>query len=188
MNKNIGGTLRLVAVLCVALAVAVWAFGYHCSEFKGGLAIRDSGFFSYPRYHVRVGELPLWKDGEYQFMLSGLPPELLSLALEVADASDVDRPQLASLATTIHVAIIDGSGKDVCTATGGLKNSSDSDRSSWVMASSTSRVYFWQPHCQQLPISRFKSYVVRVTVSGVDDRSPHKTIWVALEGGGNELP
>ncbi len=63
--------LLMVAVL-IAVA-AVWATSYHTWEFKGGEAIRDSGFFFYPRYHAQLGRLALWEAGEYQFTARGLP-------------------------------------------------------------------------------------------------------------------
>jgi len=37
--------LTTVPIIIGVLVVAVWAFGYHPFEFKGGIGIRDSGFF-----------------------------------------------------------------------------------------------------------------------------------------------
>jgi hypothetical protein len=180
--------LTMVPILIAVLVVAVWTFSYHSFEFKGGMGIRDSGFFSYPRYHAQLGELPLWRSGEYQFTVRGLPPGPLDLVLQVPDATDVDRAWLTSLSTSLNASITDSSGKQVCAANGNLSDAGNRDRSSWVLASSSSSASFWQPNCQQIPISRFKTYTVKVTVSGGDDRSPHKVLKPILQGGGNELP
>jgi hypothetical protein len=180
--------LKLASVLIIVLIIVLWTFSYHSFEFKGGLGIHDSGFFSYPRYHAEIGELPLWKDGEYQFAVRGLPTGPLDLMLKVADATDADRTQLTSLSTTVNASITDRSGKDICTATGKLADARDRAHSTWVLASSASGASFWQPRCQQLPIKRSGTYLIKVAVLGADDRSPHRMLRLILQGGGNELP
>src|SRR5271169_6341102 len=93
-------TAKRVLILVAALAViivAVIVFSYHSFEFKGGVGILDSGFFSYPRYRAQLGELPLWKTGEYTFVVRGLPPGPLDLELQVPEATDTDRAELTSL-------------------------------------------------------------------------------------------
>src|SRR5260370_22287578 len=89
--------LMMAPVLIAALAVAIWAFCYSAFELTGGVGIRDSGFFSYPRYHAQLGDLPLWKDGEYQCIVRALPPDPLDLSLEVVDATDARQTELPSL-------------------------------------------------------------------------------------------
>jgi hypothetical protein len=180
--------LMMVPVFIAALVVAVWVFSYHSFEFKGGVGVRDSGVFSYPRYHAQLDDLPLWKSGEYQFIVRGLPPGPLDLVLQVPDATDADRAELTSLSTSVSVSTTDSFGKEVCTATGNLSGARNRDRSAWVLASTSSSASFWQPRCQQLPFSRFKTYTVKVTVSGADDHSPHRMLRPILQGGGNELP
>lgn len=54
--------------------------------------------------------------------------------------------------------------------------------------SSISSATFWHPVCQNLAISRSKAYTIKVVVSGVNNRSPHKMLMAVLQGGGNELP
>lgn len=183
------GAKRAWLIILVALfiaGVALWAFSYHTWEFKGGEAIRDSGFFSYPRYHAQLGRLPLWEPGEYQFAVRGIPPDSLALELQVLEATQADR--LPSLSTSVSATVTDSSGKLLCTASGRLSESGTRGLSTWVLASSVSNKSFWHPRCRELPISRSKAYIVRVTVSDVDPRSPHRTIMVILQGGGNELP
>jgi hypothetical protein len=180
--------LMVAPVLIAALAVVIWAFSYHAFEFKGGVDIRDSGFFSYPRYHAQLGDLPLWKDGEYQFTVRGLPPDPLDLSLEVVDATDADRTELTSLSSSVGVSIVDDSGKQVCTGSGRLSDANTRGLYSWVLESSNSHASFWHNRCQQLPMSRSKTYTVKVTVSQADAHSPHKMLMAVLKGGGNELP
>jgi|SRR5450432_601461 len=177
-------TARRVLIALSLVVFAVWAFSYHSFEFKGGVGILDSGFFSYPRYHAQIGDLPLWKSGEYRFTVRGLPPGPLDLVLQVPNVTDADKAALTSLSTHVSASLIDSSGTEVCEATG----SPSDERSAWAMASTSSGALLWQPRCQQLPISRFKTYTVKVTVSGTDDRPPHHMLRPILQGGGNELP
>lgn len=168
--------------------IVVWAVSYHTSEFKGGVRIRDSGFFSYPRYHAELGSLPLWQPGESQFTVRGLPPDSLDLVLPVSEATNADRRDLTSLATSLMVTMTDSSGKVMCTASGHLSDARTRGLSSWVLSSDVSDASFWHPRCRELAINRSKAYTVKVTVSEVDPRSPHRTLTVILQGGGNELP
>jgi hypothetical protein len=188
MNIRRKRALLAFAALAVAIAGGFWALSYHTFEFKGGIGIRDNGFFSYPRYHAELGELPLWKNGEYPFTVHGLPSDPLDLALEVRDATHADRAELTSLPTSVSVSITDNDGKQICTANGSLSDARDRDHSWWVLASSDASASFWQPSCRQLPISRFKTYTAKVVLSGADDHSPHKMLRLVLQGGGNELP
>jgi hypothetical protein len=177
-------TLSVVVVLLIMF----WAVSYHPSQFKGGVALRDSGFFSYPRYHAQLGDLPLWKEGEYQFTVRGLPPGPLDLKLQVLDSTDANRAELTSLSTNMSVSMTDSSGKEVCEGSGSLSDAGTREHSTWALASSTSQASFWHASCVQVPTSRSKTYIVKVRTSGVDPRSPHSTVRPMLEGGGIELP
>jgi hypothetical protein len=181
-------TAGRVLMALLLLVLAVWAFSYHSFEFKGGLGVSDTGFFSYPRYHAQLGEMPSWKNGEYQFTVRGLPPGPLDLVLQVPNTTDADRAALGSLSNSLSVEITDSSGNEVCEAIGSLSDPTTRERSAWAVASSTSDALLWQPRCQQLTISRFKTYTVRVIVSGADDRPPHRMLKPIFQGGGNELP
>ncbi|MGO8815724.1 MAG: hypothetical protein ACLQVG_13825 [Terriglobia bacterium] len=175
-----------IPIFMAVIVVAVWAFSYHPSEFNGGVGIIDSGLFYYPRYHAQLGYLPFWKNGEYQFTVRGLPPGPLDLTLQVMDASYADSEELTSSSTTLAVSIAENSQKEVCRASGNLADSIKP--SSWVLTGGTDYAAFWHENCLELPISRFKTYTLRVRVSGVDNRSPHKMLRPALQGGGIELP
>jgi len=180
--------LIVVSALVVTLVVTVWAIGYHTFEFKGGTGIRDSGFFSYPRYHAELGQIPLWKDGEYQFTVSGLPSDSLDLTLQVPGATYDNTMELTSSSTSMSVSMTDSSGHVLCTVAGSLSDARRRGVGGWVLESSDSHAAFWYPGCQELPISRFNAYTVKVKVSGADDRAPHRMAMPVLAGGGNELP
>jgi hypothetical protein len=182
-GKHFATAAMVIAALLVAL---IWAFGYHTSEFKGGVGIRDSGMFSYPRYHAELGALPLWQEGERRFDVRGLPPGPLDLELNVKDATDADRAELTSLSTSVSASVFEASGAKICSATGTLARTGAFP--SWVLASSDSSARFWQASCQQFPINRSKAYTIKVTVSEVDPRSPHRMLMAVLSGGGIELP
>lgn len=188
MQITAWGKLISVLVIVAVLVFTVWLFGYHSFEFSGGQEIRDAGFFSYPRYHAELGDLPMWKSGEYLFTVHGLPPGPLDLVLQVVNAGNADREELTSLSTVLNVSIADASGKEICVSSGSLADAKGRGRYGWVLASSVSSASFWQAQCQQLPISRFKTYKIRVAISGVDERSPQKMLRPVLQGGGHELP
>jgi len=171
----------IAAILLAVLLGNSWVFSYHPHEFQGGLSIHDSGFFSYPRYYAELGQFPLWQHGDYQFTVQGLPSVPLDLSLDVADVTYEDRAELESLSTFVGVSVTDSLGNPVCEGGGSLSGS-------WVLASSISGSSFWHNRCMQLPISRSKTYIVKVMLSEVDARSPHRTVTVVMAGGGNELP
>lgn len=183
-SSRIGAVvLALLIGLC-----AFWIFSYRPSRFQGGIAIRDSGFFSYPRYRAEIGELPLWEGGSHTFSVKGLPPGPLDFGFDIKGTNENDRALLTSLATSLDVLIADGSGKSICRASGRLSNSSSGNRSGWVLASYESRSEFWHSNCLELPISRFRTYTLTVRLTDVDPRAPHKSAVVVLKGGGIELP
>ena len=186
-----GNTLRslLFGLAVVAMLVlGFWGLGYHSSEFRGGIGIQDSGLFSYPRYHVQIGEVPLSRNGQYLFAVRGLPPCAMDLALQIKGANSAEADQLTSLATSVSVSITDVSGKIVCFGGGSLSNSTRRGLRSWTLTSSGSGASFWHPACQQLPMSRHKSYVVKVSVLGTDQLSSKYVLLPLLQGGGVELP
>jgi len=175
--------LMRVAALLVCTFL-LWAVGcYHTWEFKGGVGISDSGLFSYPRYHAQIGRVPLWKPGEYQFTVRGLPPGPLELGIVVQDAMHADRAELISLPTFVSVSISDSSNNQLCRATGSLSLKTDDP---WIPTPHS--FYFWHPRCREIQTSRFRRYTVKVTVSDVDARSPRWTIMPVLRGGGIDLP
>jgi hypothetical protein len=189
MAKMAGKRLLIVIPAFTAvLVVAGWTFCYHSFEFKGGISIHDSGFFSYPRFRAELAKVPLWKDGEYRLTVSGLPSESLDLELQVVDATYADTTALTSSSASVAISIADTSGHPLCTVSGKLSDARLRGLESWVLESSSSYAAFWHSSCQQLPISRFRTYVVSVTVSGADDREPHRSLVAVLRGGGNELP
>jgi hypothetical protein len=188
MKITMKRVLTRLPILIAVLVVSVWAFSYHRFEFKGGVGVWDSGFFSYPRYHAQLGKLPLWEAGEYRFTVHGLPPGPLDLELRVSDSTYAETTQLASLSTVVSVSIADSSGKEFCSARGRLSEAKLRGLGGWVLESSSSHASFWHPRCQNLPISRFKTYTAKVSVSDVDPHSPQKELMLGLEGGGTELP
>jgi hypothetical protein len=175
--------------ILVFLVAVVWAASYHPRvEFKGGAGVRDSGFFSYPRFHAALGHLPMWKAGEYEFTVRGLPPGPLDLKLQVSDGTYAESTELTSLSSAVSVSIAESSGKEVCSASGRLSDAKVRGLGSWVLESSSSHASFWNPRCQKLAISRFKTYTAKVTIADADPHSPQKDLTLMLEGGGTELP
>jgi hypothetical protein len=138
MRRKLIWLLSAIAVI----AFSVWGLSYHTFEFRGGTSITDSGLFSYPRYRASLGDVPMWKNGEYLFSVHGLPSGRLDFVLQVVDATDADRVQLASLSTAVGVLIVDSSEKKICESDGSLNDASHRGRESWVLASSMSGTTF----------------------------------------------
>ena len=114
-GKRFATAILVIAALTIA---AIWRLGYHTSAFKGGVDFRDSGLFSYPRYHAQLGVLPLWQDGEHRFDVWVLPPGPLDLELNVEDATGADRAELTSLSTSVSASIFEVPGTKICSETG----------------------------------------------------------------------
>src|SRR5882672_4761093 len=130
---------RTLATIAPILFIALWASSYHPFEFKGGLGVRDSGLLSRPpRYHAQLGYIPLWKAGEYQFRVRGLPPGPLDLTLPVLDVTLDDRLELTSSSTSLKVSIANGSGKEICVANGILSDARTRGVYTWELDLSTS--------------------------------------------------
>jgi hypothetical protein len=179
-------SLLVLGYLALAPLLLLTAGCYHESEFKGGLGITDNGVFSYPRYRAEVGHFPL-KDGVHTYVVSGLPPDLLTLELFV-NGSEAQRTQLTSASAQVTVSMRDASGTLVCGSNGNLAHSDGIDDHRWVLATSTSYAYYWDSDCRDIPIHRHKTYTITVHVSETESDSLPYELTVTLAGGGNELP
>ena len=188
MKRRTKRAMLVVAAVLLVLFATIWIFSYHTSEFKGGLSIQDSGFFSYPRYHAQLGQFPLWEPGEHQFTVRGLPPGPEYLQLYVEDATHADRAELTSLSTSVEVSIVDSAGKEICAGNGRLSDAETRERETWVLSSSASSALFWHESCREFPISTSKTYTIKIKLSEVHAHSPHRTLLAVLAGGGQELP
>jgi hypothetical protein len=103
------------------------------------------------------------------------------------DATETDSAELPSLSTTVTASISDTSGKQICAATGKLSDVARKEPNTWILKSSSSAVSLWQPQCNQLKISRFRTYLIEVTITG-SNAAHRKMLVPVLYGGGNELP
>ena len=180
-----------VAVKCMAglvfLSLAVWWFSsYRICEYHGDGHIRDSGVWTYPRYRVELGEIPLFENGEHRFRLAGLPSEEMSLELLVVGKTEKDRAELTRLKTNIAANLKDDKGRVVCKA-GGIPSDGQRD-TAWILASSDDRAALYNRPCVDVQIHRERSYILELTLTQVDPSSPRAFLVPAFSGGGNELP
>jgi hypothetical protein len=141
----------------------------------------DTGTFSHPRYHARLQVIPLDQPAQYQFPLSGLPSEKMSILFHVQGGNESLRRSLESVSTQLKASLVNAQGKPVCSAQGSLG-------SSWVLMSSAFDAAFWQRGCTNLPIQRAGQYVLHIGVSAPDSHSAQLRLIPVLEGGGIELP
>jgi hypothetical protein len=171
----------------VLLAFAVWWFSsYRISEYHGDGHIRDSGMWTYPRYHVELGEIPLFEKGEHRFRLAGLPSEEMSLELLVVGKTENDRPELTRLKTNIEATLRDDLGQVVCHA-GGVPSDGIRDNA-WILASSDDRAALYNHPCVDVQVHKQRSYTLELTLTQVDSTSPKAFLIPVVSGGGNELP
>jgi hypothetical protein len=179
-------TVKWMAGL-VFVALAVWCFSsYRISEFYGDGHIRDSGVWTYPRYHVEFSEIPLFENGEHRFRLAGLPSEEMSLELLVVGKTEKDRAERTRLKTDIAASLKDDKGRDVCKAGGIPSDGQQGD--AWIRASSDDRAALYNRACVDVQVHRKRSYILELTLTQVDHSSPRAFLVPVFSGGGNELP
>jgi hypothetical protein len=169
------------------LALAIWWYcSYRISEYHGDGHIRDSGVWTYPRYHVELDQIPLFENDIHRFTLAGLPSEEMTFELIVVGKTDKDRRELTRLKTNIAVSLKDDRGHLVCKAAGipsdGLQDNA------WILTSSDDRAAFYNRPCVDVRIRRQRSYTLELTLSQVDPNSPKAFLVPEISGGGNELP
>src|SRR3954463_11071676 len=111
---------RVIAVVAVAVVTLAWlALPYRASCYRGDGAITDGGFWSYPRYRIRLPPIYLKADRVHLYRLRGTPPVPLTLMLEVAGPrplEEKDLDALSSVGTEVSVTITDDHGKAVASA------------------------------------------------------------------------
>jgi hypothetical protein len=163
-----------------ALALVTLSGCYRTSNFRGG-TMTDTGTFSHPRYHARLQAIPLDRTAQYQFPVSGLPSEKMTMLLHVEGGNESLRKSLESVSTQVTVSLVTAEGKPVCSAQGPLGPS-------WTLMSSVFEAAFWQRGCTGVQIQGGAHYVLNIGVATPDAHSAQLRLVPVLEGGGIELP
>jgi len=173
------GGIALGLALAIGLAVLLCS-SYSPSQFRGDGEIRDTGFWSYPRYHIRFPEVRLDQPGEYEFSCSGLPP--VPLTFELSLSGDYAYEDLAKLATNVTFHMTDDRGSELCRGSGPLSH--------WVLRWGGVEDIggFWHLDCRDAAALGQTTYTVGLTVKDVDAASPALSARPILKGGGNENP
>ncbi len=107
----------------------------------------------------------------------------LSLKLEVIDRDLADPKQIDLLRgtrTAVSVKITDVQGREVCFASGPLKD--------WLLTQASQYVAYWHPNCRDVRFHAGTSYAMTLTVGEASPDSAPLVIVPMMEGGGNELP
>jgi hypothetical protein len=194
------------ACLMVAL-VAIFLWPYDIRELEGDATIDDTGFWSYPRYHVRFPAVSLSEPGEHVFTVSGLPSVQLTFILNLADLQNKEEESREFLRThpnekfeihhetpdqwrTIHErfqkidTIVEftwsSKGEIMVAGAGPLK----SWKLSWVPAYDSGG--YWHSKGRELNFRRNKVYQLKLKVTNVDVHAPPLLVVPTLEGGGFE--
>ncbi len=179
--------LGLMTLGAIPIALIVWLLtSYRISKFQGDGVISDTGFWSYPRYHVALNVIPLFETSAYKFSLAGLPPEKMTLSLDLPGKSAEDRIMLSKLRNKIDASVVDDQGHVVCKVSGFI--SDGITESGWIITSTNSSAAIYQKACADMPIHNHRTYVLTVRLSNVDPDSKAIYLKPYISGGGNELP
>ncbi len=177
--------LASVAIVGVLSAIVWRLFSYDPTEFHGAAPMRDTGMFTFYRYHATIGEIPLATSGTYALRFSGMPATRMVLQLYVMGGSDANRKLFESLTTEITAEIVDSRGKVICAASGTLFGTDASKR--WMLMSSANEAAYWHESCRSVSFESRTDYTLRVGLRNVDPRSPGVILRAMLQGGGIEL-
>lgn len=172
-------TLILIVVAAAIVYSVAWlVLPYRLSGYRGDGSITDSGFWSYPRYRIRLPKTELKAPRSVVYKLGGLPPAPFTLRLEIVDPKDPS--VLRGLNVVVSVRIADNHDRTVGSASGPLKD--------WVLSEGSGYVAYWHRDCRDVGFHKGMSYTMTITVS--EENSDPRVIMVipTLEGGGNELP
>jgi hypothetical protein len=201
----------VVASACVIIAVgAIYFWPYDTRELQGDATIEDTGFWSYPRFHVRFPAVSLSEPGEHVFTVRGLPPVPLSFILNLADLQEKENEARDFLRShpnskfAVHQnqnpeqseAIYEKfrkvdtvveftwscDGEIIVTAIDPLK----SWKLEWTPAYQSGG--YWHPKGLEVSFGRRNAYQLKLKVRNVDVHAPPLLVAPTLRGGGNELP
>ena len=175
----------LLRLIVVVLAVAMLSC-YQPRRFHGDGKIRDSGVFTYPRYHVEFNQISFSKEGEYRFGFKEAPSEKMWLQFGVVGKTGRDATALTGLKTQIEVLLRDDQGNTLCTAAGAPIKGVGSG--GWILTHSSDDAAFYNLECANLPMRSRRSYTLQVWIKNVDAGAPSAFLVPTLLGGGNELP
>ena len=163
-----------------------WSLSYRITEYRGDGKITDAGAWNYPRYHIELGQIPLFDSGIHEFNLTGLPSEQMTLELVIAGKTGKDRAELTGLKTKIEASLVDNEGRTACKAFG--IPSDGIQENAWILTSSSTFAAFYNHACVDVDTRRTRSYTLTVRLTEVDSSSPRAYLVPILSGGGNELP
>jgi hypothetical protein len=176
-------------LMVAATVLACWLgwsliFGYNPSAFKGQGSMTDTGFWSYPRYHILMPAFSLEKTNEHTFTLEGLPPERMSISFRLSGRIAACPESMGTLednikqsSVTFKCKLSDDNGVTVCEIADPLHN--------WIISVRPSEMYLWHMRSRDLKISSKRRYSLTV---GIEFPEPDMTVEPQLTGGGNELP
>ena len=173
--------------MLILLVLLVWKFlwpriFYNIRAFSGDGQITDTGFWSYPRYHVEFRNVPINERSTTKFSFSGVPAEAFSFKLRIGSAADSrlleDNLDKILDKITVRVSLKDQHGNVICEASDSLRK--------WYLTSSQIKECFWHNRCRDVRLSHTAAYTLEVKVDPAATDLPKILLKPVLEGGGNE--
>jgi hypothetical protein len=169
-----------IAVLFViliggALAWLIWP--YDLKSYQGPGKITDTGFWTHPRYHVNLADIPLDTPGVFHCTCRGLPATPMTFVLKLS--GDFARDKISQLSTLVEIDIDQGPGSKLCSYHGPL--------SQWSLSTGGGSSQCWSEACRDLHFENGHMYRIRLAINKVDPKSPKLTALAVLEGGGIEI-
>ena len=170
----------VVVIACPLLWSLLRIYFYTPSAFSGDGEINDTGFWSYPRYHLVLPRIQSGGGKTYAFSFRGVPRGRFGLGLALDDPRQSPVPEKVKSSITIGAKLHDRRGNTLCDVRSPL--------TAWTESWSRTRVLFWNAQCRSLELRPDCSYVVELTIEA-DDHSLAPILFIpVLEGGGNETP
>jgi hypothetical protein len=182
----------ITGVVVLAVFVVAWIrLPWRSWRYRGPGQFSDSGFVSYPRFHIRFPSLQLDRANAATFTFRGVPGERMNFQLYVQGAGEENRQELENLGTRIRATIIEETTSSapratVCAASG--SPNAISARTRWVLMTGNDFAAFWQAACLHKQFRPNATYRLTIVIEPSEVSSPKFALIPTLEGGGIELP
>src|SRR5438093_13664630 len=103
---------RSILIGCALLLLGAGFVHWCCYspwECRGDGTIRDSGFWTYPRYHIEFADISLNSPGQWTWKMKGVSPVPLTLHLQMVNNGQ--QQTLSKLTTLVECELAEDQGK-----------------------------------------------------------------------------
>jgi hypothetical protein len=158
----------------------VWWVVDPASAFSGDAKITDTGFFTYPRFHVHLPTIAANQTNNYVFSLRRMPRARYYFGLVLDGAGKTPGTVSESRRIKVGVKIKDDRDNVLC--------ATDSPLSAWHESRSQTRTLYWHESCRDVAMSPYRVYSVELSLEAEGSLRFDSSLTPVFEGGGNETP